>query len=104
MMTSEEGDRRHVLDDYVMSGAVGALFVAVLFAVQLFDIPVIRVISEVLTFPGVVLSGYLFLADSNLGDLLLILAFALDALFWAWAVLQIRDYTRKGRSIWRGHR
>jgi hypothetical protein len=91
----ETGKPKNRLDEYVVAGSVACGFVGVFYAAMFFGVPIVGVVASFLMFPGILASGAGFFVHSDSEDLLIILSFMMNVVFWAWVVTQIGNYLRK---------
>ena len=95
-MLEEKREKQKRFENYVLSCAMTAGLVALLFGIEMLKIPILHIVAEILLFPGVVLSGWLVVGvDSDYGRAFLPISLVLDVLLWAWPVMEVWNRFRR---------
>ena len=83
-MLKQEHSNQRRFQEYALSCVVTTGLVAVLFGIEMMEIPILGIVAEILLFPGVILPGWLVVGvHSDYGRLFLPISLAVDVLIWA---------------------
>jgi predicted permease len=98
----EEKDANLRFDENVIASAVAVIFVGILYVFFYFEVPILQYVSFALLIPGLVVSGVqvaLLSQDPNTYEVLMIFSFILNAVFWSWVLIKLKNYRGRRNSL-----